>query len=554
MKKASSMSMIEFSQDQLDTGVQLDRLQQTMQENAKLMKRGRALQDQLSITSAKKEAFKAQAQRLEKEFKKSRDQSDTLQKELMEARREASQCSQEAQESLQMMTEMRKAHIHEVKLLQRGLAARGGGEGMRNRVNEVADLVDKVGRAVVQRDEAIRDKTKMQAQYSKAVTDMRSLTDECGRLKRSNRQLAADLKEAKRRGQFKAPKPDRAVPKDLDESDEEFEQDLATFEKRFEILEEGPAGLDILASNLSKDKQMLEKRIRQQQETMSMLNQSIEDWKAVNDDKDEQIRELNAKVEQMLQDQALLHEQIANKRREIELEVEEEKAKLNARIRELQSDVDLAQSQAEGLEKVSSRLTQELVKVHGQYGTLESEPLEGNVPGAARGETIAKNEKYLCKTGESLSLEVVKRPDGTHELHGADLAGGDQAIIPITEELQKELDPDDPWPDLFSRCGVSSKQVVISSLVERREVQVSGASVILAVYRYDPSKYLFSGVHVETQKMLDLTIMEDTITPALQAKLDECEEDSAVFSLLEKGLSMPSDGTSLAFSAEAAAS
>merc|ERR1719230_1239346 len=104
----------------------------------------------------------------------------------------------------------------------------------------------------------------------------------------------------------------------------------------------------------------------------------------------------------MLQDQALLHEQIANKRREIELEVEEEKGKLNDRIRELQADVDLAQSQAEGLEKVSSRLTQELVKVHGQYGSLESEPITGKAPGAGRGETIAKNEQYTCKTGESL--------------------------------------------------------------------------------------------------------------------------------------------------------
>jgi len=51
----------------------------------------------------------------------------------------------------------------EVRLLQRGLAQRGGDAASRNKVNEVADLVDKVGRAVVQRDEAIRDKTKMQS-------------------------------------------------------------------------------------------------------------------------------------------------------------------------------------------------------------------------------------------------------------------------------------------------------------------------------------------------------------------------------------------------------
>eukprot|EP00929_Paragymnodinium_shiwhaense_P013978 TRINITY_DN121831_c0_g1_i1.p1 TRINITY_DN121831_c0_g1~~TRINITY_DN121831_c0_g1_i1.p1 ORF type:complete len:620 (-),score=219.74 TRINITY_DN121831_c0_g1_i1:70-1929(-) len=558
MRKSGSLGAIEFSHEQLDSGVQMDRIQQTMQENGKLMRRSRALQDQLSITAAKKEAFKAQAQRLEKEFKKSRDQSDTLQKELMEARREASQCSQEAQEALQMMTEMRKAHIHEVKLLQRGLAARGNDDKMRNRVNEVADLVDKVGRAVVQRDEAIRDKTKMQTQYGKAVKDLRSLTDECGRLKRQNRQLTADLKEAKRRGAFKAPKPDRPVAKDLDESDEEFEHDLMTFEKRFEILEEGPAGLDILASNLSKDKQMLEKRIRQQQETMNMLNQSIEDWKAVNADKDEQIKELNLKVEQMLQDQALLHEQIAHKRREIELEVEEEKGKLEARIRELQADVDLAQSNAEGLEKVSSRLTQELVKVHGQYGSLDSEPVGGGAGGGS-GDVLAKNEQYVAKTGESLSLQVYKMADGTTALRASNLSDGGEAVIPISEELKKELDPDDPWPELFSRVGVSAgppSQIVVSSLVDRREVQLqpSDAAVILAIYRYDPKRYFFSGVHVDSQKMVDLVIKEEEITPGLQGKLEACSDESQVFNLLTRGLSFQADGTTLAFSASEAES
>ena len=39
---------------------------------------------------------------------------------------------------------------------------------------------------------------------------------------------------------------------EFDESDEEFETELLHFEKRFQILEEGPMGLDILASNLAR--------------------------------------------------------------------------------------------------------------------------------------------------------------------------------------------------------------------------------------------------------------------------------------------------------------
>eukprot|EP00434_Breviolum_minutum_P013032 symbB.v1.2.011481.t1/scaffold766.1/size164214/6 len=66
-------------------GVQYDKYQQVIHDNAKLMKKLREIQEQLAITSAKKEAFRAQAQRLEKEFKKGRDQSEALQKDLLEA-------------------------------------------------------------------------------------------------------------------------------------------------------------------------------------------------------------------------------------------------------------------------------------------------------------------------------------------------------------------------------------------------------------------------------------------------------------------------------------
>jgi len=523
------------------------------------MKKTRSLQDQLSITAAKKEAFKAQAQRLEKEFKKSRDQSDTLQKELIEARREAGQASKEAQEALQMMTEMRKAHIQEVKLLQRGLAARGGDASSKNRVNEVADLVDKVGRAVVQRDEAIRDKTKMQAQMGKVMVDLRALTDETGKLKRQNRDLTANLKEAVRKSKFRVPQPKHDVPNDLEESDDEFAMELATFEKRFDILEEGPAGLDILASNLSKDKQNLEKRIRQQQETERMLIKSIEDWKTVNADKDEQIKELNLKVESMLKDQALLHEQIANKRREIELEVEEEKGKLEARIKFLQGEVDLAQSQAEGLEKVSSRLTQELVKVHGQYGSLDSAPIDGNAPGAGRRPEdallVAKNESYTAKTGEALGLQVFKYPDGGAELRAKAMDTGEEITLPIDPHLMQELDPEDPWPELFSRVGVTlgpPKRIIVSTMVERREVKLppSDDPVILVIYQYDSRRFFFSGIHVHSQKLVDLTIMEDSMTPELQGKIEACENPSGLFELLLGGLTFINQA--LVFSAAAA--
>merc|ERR1719353_2214205 len=254
LAKSSSMGALEYSTDTANRGVQEQRYQQSLQENSRLSRKLRAMQDQLSITTAKEE-----------EFKKGREQTDAIQKELLEAKRDAESSSKESTEAVQMMNEMRKAHLQEVRLLQRGLEARGNDEKFRNRVNEVADLVDKLGRSVVQRDEAIRDKAAATAKMNKMVIDLRALADECSKLRRQNKGLEGKHKEAVRRGKASAPPVVDRATAEFDESDEEFETELLHFEKRFNILEEGPMGLDILASNLARDKRLLEKALRQEQ-------------------------------------------------------------------------------------------------------------------------------------------------------------------------------------------------------------------------------------------------------------------------------------------------
>mmetsp|Transcript_60691 Transcript_60691/g.130330 ORF Transcript_60691/g.130330 Transcript_60691/m.130330 type:complete len:599 (-) Transcript_60691:134-1930(-) len=541
---SDSMGSLEFSHEQAARGVQAERYQQALQDNSKLSRRVRALQDQLAITSAKKEAFRAQSARLEREFKKGREQSDSLQKELLDAKREAAQLNKESQEAMQMMGEMRKAHIHEVRLLQRGLQARGGDNQFRNKVNEVADLVDKLGRAVVSRDEAIRDKTKAQAQFSKAGNDLRAVTEEVTRLKRQNKQLSESLKEAQRKGKFVPPR------HDVDEgSDEEFEYELATFEKRFQIMEEGPAGLDILASNLSKDKQTLEKRLKGQQDYAKQLNKTIEDWKKLCAEKDAQIQDLNDKLDKMMKDQAQMQESIAAKRREIELQVAEEKAALERRISELEGEADDARAAADGMEKASSRLTQELVKVHSQYG---GGPLEGDATSAPQGELVTSAEQ-AGKTGESLVLQVYKLPHA-HELRAREGQSGEETIITLDEALLGELDQEDRWTDLFSRTGVDPgppRRIVVSSSLGRREVKLgpSATPVILTIYRYGARRYFLSGTpSANPTVFLDLVLLEDKLTPAWGTKIDALQGD-ALFDALASGLALEAGGKRLSFAA-----
>lgn len=523
LHESKSFGSLDFLVEHTSMGLQSEQYHSTLQENAKLARKVRALQDQLAITSAKKEAFKAQAQRLEREFRKGRDQTDSLQKDLLEARREAGQVSKEAQDAVGMMTEMRRAHISEVKLLQRGLQARGNNESTRNRVNEMADLVDKVGRAVVQRDEAIRDRTKMEAQLNKVLKELRSSADESSRLKRANKKLSDDLKEAKRRGQYTPPVPAGSIEED---SDHEFEVELQMFEQRFEILEEGPAGLDVLASNLSKDKQELEKKNESQQQTIRSLNTTIENWKRLGAEKDQQIKNLSTRIEKMVQDQKRLEEQIAAKQREIAQQVEEERSSLEARIAELELECDNARSAADGMEKASNRLTRELVKVHEAY--------TGGAP-PAPAVAVSKAE-VLAKTGEKLKLEVFKDGDKV-ELRATELPDGTEEKVPISAELMKQLDQADPWTELFARTGIDPgppRRIVVSQKLAEKEVPLGkgGASVLMTAYRYSAKRYYLAGMDLSTQQMMNLAISEKMLTPALQAKLDACTDDAKRFDAL----------------------
>merc|ERR1719281_2023236 len=147
---------------------------------------------------------------------------------------------------------MRKSHVQEIRLLQRGLAQRGD-ERRRNKVNEVADLVDKLGRAVVQRDEAIKEKTKLQAQLHQIKSESKTLHEERLKLRKQNKGMEEKLKKVN--GHVKtlmAPAERDEMTPDL--SDDELEEELGAFEKRYSVLNEDAKGLDHFVEQLTKTK------------------------------------------------------------------------------------------------------------------------------------------------------------------------------------------------------------------------------------------------------------------------------------------------------------
>jgi hypothetical protein len=463
-----------------------------------------------------------------------------------------------------MMNEMRKAHLQEVKLLQRGLEARGNDEKFRNRVNETADLVDKLGRSVVQRDEAIRDKAKAQGQMNKMIVDLRALADECSKLRRQNKNLDVRLKEAIRKGKAVAPPIVDRDNAEFEESDEEFEVELLHFEKRFRILEEGPMGLDILASNLARDKRLLEKALQQQQEAHKATLASLEEWKALNEEKDNTITEQNQKIEDMMMAQAALEEEIERKRREVEEAVNKERDALEQRLAELQAERDEARNQADSMVLASDKLSQELVKVHEQYDdatkrkqaekadmAMLDEPEAEDTSGW---EMIKERDDHKVKTNEqeppcAMKLSVWQQEDGEKFQLRAEV-DGNVTRISITDTMLEELDPnpDNRWVELFSRVGLSSDDppgVVVSELLGEQEATFppSESAVLCRIHRFDVFRYYVSGTSLVSSFMSDYVIIKGDLEsdPDICSAINSGADKSELLPLLLGKLSFKED-------------
>merc|ERR1719222_1562635 len=101
-------------------------------------------------------------------------------------------------------------------------------------------------------------------------------------------------------------------------------------------------GLDILASNLSRDKRLLEKSLQKQQEAHRAQEAALKEWKKLCETKDKKLTKQNEQIEELMLAQAQMEEEIERKRREVEEQVNKERASLEARVEALQLECDEA--------------------------------------------------------------------------------------------------------------------------------------------------------------------------------------------------------------------
>jgi len=570
-----------------------------LREIDRLMKKNKSLEDELSISMAKKMSFKSQALRDQKELKKMTETLATIQKDISMQREETEYKSELSKEIQAEQSEMRLNHIREIKLLQRGLKARTD-EGRRNRVDEIADLVDSLGRAALQRDNTEIQNQKLRKKVRQANIEIKTLQDERRKYLQSNYRMNTKIQEIKRANKLlmDVGNMDRQnIEADL--SEEEFEDELGAFEKRYAILDEGARGLDHWVEKLHREQGRAEKRTSDSTQDIAGLEKSIKQWQELNDQKDAKIEVMAGHLKEMRQKFGVIQLEVTTKSQEMQVQLDEERRRYENKLKQLQTEVEYARSTAQGYQSLSKKLQDELVRTaagepgsalqdqeddmgqneydYDSYDAMEnqeffqypekepsseelSSPLgQGDEDKEASDKEVAQQLLYdvysrefgtnesdndqpvvqlaqqaaFAKTGELLQLEVRQEGNST-VLYGHELSTNERYTVHLDSELVQELDPEDPWAELFTVVGITlgpPKDLVLPTLVGRREVPLApcGVWMILTVYKYDNRRFFLNGFDPQSQRLVDLVVMEDSFTAEACQIIDSITDDEVLF-------------------------
>jgi len=304
--------------------------------------------------------------------------------------------------------------------------------------------------------------------------------------------------------------------------------------------------------------------LKQQQEAHRATIASLNEWKALSEQKDETITTQNQQIEDMMIAQAALEEEIDRKRREIEEAVNTEREKLEARMLELQNEAEEARDQADAMVLASDKLSQELVKVHEQYDDAaqrkkaEKAELEGSLEemgdGAGPWEMLEERAEHTIKTNDTeepctVKLAVWKQPaTGKHQLRATE-DGDKESRIPIPTALMEDLDSSAPWVDLFSRVGLSSddeRRIVTAQLLGEKEASLppNNTAVLCRVHRFDQWRYYVSGTSLGTSFMSDYVITKDDLSldDDVTSGISSGTEGQALLDLLLAKMSFADEG------------
>lgn len=190
----------------------------------------------------------------------------------------------------------------------------------------------------------------------------------------------------------------------------------------------------------------------------------------------------------------------------------------------------------------NGRLTRSEAFAHlpGPPGSPGSKPMSAEWQGEA---VLLAQQAQFAKTGELLQLEVWRAAEESVLLRAHELSTNERYEVPLEQDLLEELVAEDPWTELFGVVGVSlgpPKQLVLPKLVGRREVPLppAGVALILTIYKYDNRRFFLNGFDAETQRLVDLVVMEEQLAVEHGQQIDHCRSFEVLFDFFIANLTL----------------
>jgi len=564
-------------------------LSATKRENALLEHKFKDLQDRLAIVSAKKQAYRTSAKQMDMRAVELEAASSDLAQRVDEMQAELRVILETRTQAEAQILSMRTAHLHEVRLLQKGIMARKDNK-VKDRIDEVGDLLSKLTSAVLQRDQTAIARARLEQKTHQLRVENRSLLAEKTQQETELRALMEKLRNITDQNQQLTVSSKFRTSGASDDADE-FDGSLMSLEQRCKVLNDQTIGLQSAVAELTTRNADLQETTLHGEDRQHKVEADRDQFKRKAQEEDALLADINAEHEKLTAAMNKMRDGIDRKEQEIRSqmrtekdELERAKTKLNAKAAELQAaphkaldtkGASLPAARPEGVEQ------DPLNPRHMGLGDFPDAPMDGrgvtpatpDVPGAGLGatgpppgrsrgfdevstperdaqplgeqqpairpdgsEVIAEHAQFV-KTGELLQLEIVRLPpDGAAEgvlvLRAQEISTSEHFELVLDKELIAEIDEDDPWGEVFSVVGMDlgpPKALVVPPMVSRDRVLVHPLEIqlIISVYKYSISRYLIVGLNEEDARVVEKVLLEDDLTDEHMQCIEACQDDEA---------------------------
>lgn len=538
-------------------------------ETAQLEARFRDLQDRLAIVSAKKQAYRTSARQLEQKAGDLELQSEDMAQKVDALQAELRAAAETRAHAEGQILAMRTAHLHEVRLLQKGLAARKDAK-VKDRIDEVADLLAKLGGAVLQRDASAVQRARLEQKAQQLRQENRALKGEHEQMRAELDSLLGKLRATNEQNAALAPDP---RPPGMEQGDEAFELALQALEKRYAVLNSSTTGLQDAVAELGRRTADLQDIVNGAEVRCAEAEAERDKWRAEAEHQDAGINALTAELSRLQASVMSVQDAVDKKEREIKAEVKREKVALERDKEQLLASQRSPSpsplpavpegapvARPEGVEKPpavsglgdfdvpeGARLTPATPSDTASPGLGATHPppgmprVEPTTPDAsppedrirADGSEVLASLAHFAKTGELLQLEVVKLPGQEPqeiELRAHEISTGETFMVQLDQELLEELDNDDPWGEVFSVVGIDlgpPKALVLPTLLgrDRMLMEPAGIQLIVSVYKYSATRFFLNGFDEGEARLVDLVLLEDSLTEEHAQFIEACGEN-----------------------------